>query len=490
MSEPTVKLQVLGAWGSTDKTLSKSGKAADAAIVGEKFGLLLETVEIMASQTFAGFDSNADLGAYVTEITPAPGAIEIGKTYTVNWDGEEYKCVAYSNVIANPMIGNFSIVDSSAEDTKEPFLIVYADSEDGTQKTLVLATDATNSMHDVSITVEQPKIDCYSKDETYSRDEIDAAIAAVAPDESTTLNVLILEEQTVEGFTYNADYAAYINNTITPALFKLISGETYRVMWEDTEYECTAFSGELNGLAFTAIGNGVHVGLTGNDEPFLLAYVEAIDSNMMLADLEGRKEAYKVGIWQILNKPVLPAVSSADNGKALKVVDGAWAAADETTETEIAVFPLQEVTGFAYGQTAIMPAPFALTLGETYRVVWDGAEYKMVCQEVDGHPTLTNAEFASNGEINSTTYIAIVCTVEGDAAIFGSMVNGEPDTLTSHNVGIYQTVTEPALPAVSSADNGKILQVVDGAWVAVAVADSAVKTYVDDYISSALEGDY
>lgn len=46
------------------------------------------------------------------------------------------------------------------------------------------------------------------------------------------------------------------------------------------------------------------------------------------------------------------------------------------------------------------------------------------------------------------------------------------------------------LPAVTAADNDKILQVVNGAWSSVPVADSAVKTFVDEYISSALEGDY
>lgn len=45
-------------------------------------------------------------------------------------------------------------------------------------------------------------------------------------------------------------------------------------------------------------------------------------------------------------------------------------------------------------------------------------------------------------------------------------------------------------PVVSTADNGKIMEVVNGKWVKVALADSSVKTYIDDYIGSALEGDY
>lgn len=46
------------------------------------------------------------------------------------------------------------------------------------------------------------------------------------------------------------------------------------------------------------------------------------------------------------------------------------------------------------------------------------------------------------------------------------------------------------LPAVTEEDNDKILQVVDGAWAVVSLADSAVKTYIDAYISEALGGEY
>ena len=57
-------------------------------------------------------------------------------------------------------------------------------------------------------------------------------------------------------------------------------------------------------------------------------------------------------------------------------------------------------------------------------------------------------------------------------------------------VMIMPASTAVGLPAATAADNGKILEVVNGSWTAVAVKDSAVATFVDDYISSALEGDY
>lgn len=62
------------------------------------------------------------------------------------------------------------------------------------------------------------------------------------------------------------------------------------------------------------------------------------------------------------------------------------------------------------------------------------------------------------------------------------------------SAGIQVVVTPLAtaigFPSVTADDNNKILQVVNGAWEKVAVKDSYVATFVDDYISSALEGDY
>lgn len=46
------------------------------------------------------------------------------------------------------------------------------------------------------------------------------------------------------------------------------------------------------------------------------------------------------------------------------------------------------------------------------------------------------------------------------------------------------------LPAATTADNGKIIEVVGGAYVLKDLANSSVKTYIDEYIASALGGDY
>ena len=47
-----------------------------------------------------------------------------------------------------------------------------------------------------------------------------------------------------------------------------------------------------------------------------------------------------------------------------------------------------------------------------------------------------------------------------------------------------------AAPNISASDNGKLVHINNGKMEAAAVADTEVKNYVDNYISSALGGDY
>lgn len=62
---------------------------------------------------------------------------------------------------------------------------------------------------------------------------------------------------------------------------------------------------------------------------------------------------------------------------------------------------------------------------------------------------------------------------------------------SQYNLGVRVGDIEEKMPTIAAADNGKVLTVdSNGKIVAVAVKDSAVKTYVDEYISSALEGEY
>lgn len=78
-------------------------------------------------------------------------------------------------------------------------------------------------------------------------------------------------------------------------------------------------------------------------------------------------------------------------------------------------------------------------------------------------------------------------TVTVDSALDPTSTNPVQNKVIT---ALVNSIVNQLLPVVSPADNGKILQVANGAWSAVALENSAVKTYIDDYINEALGGDY
>ena len=211
----------------------------------------------------------------------------------------------------------------------------------------------------------------------------------------------------------------------------------------------------------------------------------------------------------IKNKPII-----SDTGVAVDIF------CEETVVTEIDLFKKQEVTEFysepqyfglyisssffpESGDTYHIVESFELEVGETYIVEWDGTEYEAVAQ--DASSMLPNAVGLGNCTafgLGGNNEPFIVAVQKNLCVIFVSLT----EAVSSHTVRIYTSssitnnVIKPellptlsyssSLPEVTDADNGKIMQVVDGVWSKVEAKDSSIATYVDEYLSAALEGDY
>lgn len=303
-------------------------------------------------------------------------------------------------------------------------------------------------------------------------------VNGISPDENGNVNVevdvdgeVLLKEQTIDGFTPGVNDDTLYVNAITVD-FSFTEGKSYKVKWDGAVHTCTAT--ELSGAI--SIGNPFLIG-EGEDsgEPFVIGITS---DGIMLFNANSEKPSHRVAIYANDTAATsLPTVTEDDNGKFLRVVDGAWAAAKSEgsgtvstqrivilDETNYTGFALSEAYGvYAYG---FSPCPFALVIGETYTVEWDGVSY--TCTAVDASALMPG--FVALGNFSAFTGGAST----GEPFVLGYAevgISGQPeinfialDTQTEHAVAIYQ---EDAI-----------------------ATESFVKTYVEQYISEALGGDY
>ncbi|MBQ7875112.1 MAG: hypothetical protein IJ306_08175, partial [Oscillospiraceae bacterium] len=127
----------------------------------------------------------------------------------------------------------------------------------------------------------------------------------------------------------------------------------------------------------------------------------------------------------------------------------------------------------------------------------DTAPTEVLNAAAAGRAAVINHTDEQNGVLFFTNFAAALdakiivssAAFENSGAIYNAFLLGsiENDTWT---FSVVQLARGEVIPEVTADDNGKILQAVEGNWKAVAVGDSAVAEYVDEYIASALEGDY
>ena len=230
-----------------------------------------------------------------------------------------------------------------------------------------------------------------------------------------------------------------------------------------------------------------------------------------------------MAFWSTMNDHILPAVTSSDNGKIAGVVNGKWAAATpdtsgsgsggessgapgsvmwkdiidrpfevlengtvipldnrfleplETTIREIDLFPESTVDGFALDETYGAYTPGFSSAGTftpeplgTYNVVWDGMFY--TCNsftfEVEGDTFVGLGNGAYVGQTGHDEPFLIAYT-----PAYGMKQFFANTTETSHTIRVYQTAPAYRLRADY-------------------LPMDAIKTYIDDYMSDALGGDY
>ena len=202
--------------------------------------------------------SFADQGGMYAAAFPSTFEATVGEIYKVSWDGTVYECtcVSFSDI---PVIGNLSIVGAGS-DTGEPFLMVVRTGEG-----IDIGTADTSASHTFSISglvTEVVKIDPkYIRDMYYTGNPVET---------------VLVEESTVSFAEDQGLYGARVQST-----FEATVGETYKVSWDGTAYECTCASFKNR----PAIGNLSITG-AGSDtgEPFIMVVDNGRGITIVTAD--------------------------------------------------------------------------------------------------------------------------------------------------------------------------------------------------------------
>lgn len=109
----------------------------------------------------------------------------------------------------------------------------------------------------------------------------------------------------------------------------LVAGNSYRVVWGDTEFVCRCYAkAEGGGVvmegAFLGNASIFLAAMPDTGEPFVIG---ATDDALAVIKRTGDPTT-KIAIYSTVGKTSLPAVTPADNDKFLRVVGGEWAVGD------------------------------------------------------------------------------------------------------------------------------------------------------------------
>lgn len=150
------------------------------------------------------------------------------------------------------------------------------------------------------------------------------------------------------------------------SLIGLMAGEIYTVVWDGTEYECTAEALTLDGVSGILLGNPVVAGGENNDLPFAVGDVPSQGFGLCL-NIAGAEQA-TVGITQAQR-----IIKKLDN----KFIDAEWMAT-KTVETK------EFLPETAVSNNATVPGltPDMFTVGANMVVTVDGVTYNTVVRRL------------------------------------------------------------------------------------------------------------
>ena len=365
--------------------------------------------------TITGMGPMGERGVYNGVIDFSP---EIGQTYQVSWDGAVYSCVGteYNSLIA---LGNLSIMNFGS-DTGEPFLMTC-----GTGSVNIYTWPA-HSSHTISISMTNPaeivKIDKKYLPDVRSdwnvNDETSLSYVKNRPFYTRDpVETILVEESTVSFADAGGVYVAEF-----PSTFSATVGEIYKVYWDGAAYECTCVN-----MGKTYVIGNLSIDDVGPDtgEPFIMGVDNGKRITIVTADTSASHTFSISGFVQevvkIDPKYIRDMYYTTNPVETVLVEERTVAFADSGE-------------GF---YEAKFQSTFVATVGEAYKVYWDGSAYERTCVAVSGSSFLFIGNLSIIGMGPDTGEPFIIGVSNGKGTQIATT-----DTSSSHTISIIGFVQE------------------------------------------------
>ena len=398
-------------WSITDETSA-------AYIKNKPFGETEGLVDVLPLTQYDGFEYYQYYGLY-RYTASVDYSLEIGKNYTVTWDGTEYECVGQDGSALEPgsvLLGNLTNFGLSGNN--EPFIIGNVADYDVSQYFALTDTEAGGS-HTVAIkeigTIIQ-KID------NKYLEIIDLnGSNTFLPEQTLTFEYEGQLEENLHDYFYGY-YGFNGNNTGNTdiSFFNLLNdnievGNEYTITFDGVPYKCIAYDVAKDIEPTATVNKCIAIGnyneTLNNGEPFTI----------ILWDIAG-SDTIKFGYISVKNAEKLDSVQHTISiSKASKVrikpeylPTTSWNDLDDKPFYDESSTLFDQTLNFLKSETYWEPSLLieytsdaALVAGQTYTVTWNGIKYNCECTIIEGLSAIGNIDMLFGSDNGMPFVIAL-----------------------------------------------------------------------------------
>ena len=230
-----------------------------------------------------------------------------------------------------------------------------------------------------------------------------------------TVETVLVEESTVSFADAGGAYGAQVQSTFVATV-----GEAYKVYWDGSAYECTC--ADFNG--YPAIGN-LSIAGAGSDtgEPFVMMVNNGVGMEIVSTDTSASHtfsiSGFVKEVVKIDPKYIRDMYYTGDPVETAVVEESTASFADDGNGL----------------YTAKIPATFEATVGETYKVSWDGTVYESACVATGKACAIGNLSILGIGSDTGEPFIMAVTNGKEITIVTA-------DTSASHTFSINRFTTE------------------------------------------------